>query len=374
MLPLLERPLRRLAASPLARAATWPHGVDGFAEALDPALSTGRVRARIAGLRRQTADTVTVTLRPNAAWQGHRAGQHVLLTVEVDGVRQSRCFSVASAPADRGTLELTCKAGPASVVARHLRERATVGDVVELSQAQGDFVLGETGDRPILLVSAGSGITPVLSMLRAIDDGTAAPVGPVTFVHYARRGDDVLYAGEVAEIVARHPGWRAITVTEHDRTGDLHGRFADDHLAAVGARPRAGEAYVCGPQPFMDAVAAAWRAHGGAPSRFHTESFGAPAAATVGVATAGTGTLRFARSGVEVADDGRSILEQAEAAGLRPQHGCRRGICHTCVVPRASGCVRVAATGELEASPADVAGTPVRICVTVADGDVELDL
>jgi ferredoxin len=82
----------------------------------------------------------------------------------------------------------------------------------------------------------------------------------------------------------------------------------------------------------------------------------------------------FARSGIEVANDGRPILEQAEAAGLRPAHGCRRGICHTCVVPRASGCVRVAADGGIEAGPADIAGTPVRICVTVPDGDVELDL
>ena len=109
---------------------------------------------------------------------------------------------------------------------------------------------------------------------------------------------------------------------------------------------------------------------GGAAGRFHTERFGPPAGhrrATPG------GTLRFARSGVEVANDGRSILEQAEAAGLRPAHGCRMGICHTCVVPRSSGCVRSSATAP-RATAADAAGTPVRICVTAPDGDVELDL
>jgi len=368
---ILERPLRRLADSPLARAATWPHGIDGFAGAFDTAWSSRSVRARIAGIRRQTGDTVTLTLRPNANWQGHRAGQHVLLTVEVDGVRQARCFSVASAPG-AGSVELTCKVGPDSVVARHLRQQASVGDLVELSQAQGEFVLDDDAPagRPVLLVSAGSGITPVLSMMRALDEGGVRDEAPVTFAHYARGGDDVLYRDEVAEIVARHPPWRAVTVTEHDDTGDLHGRFDPGHLVAMGVRPRAGEAYVCGPAPFMQAVSAAWRQAGGAAGRFHTESFGSP------LATAGRagGTLRFARTGVEVANDGRSILEQAEAAGINPAHGCRRGICHTCVVPRSSGCVRHLGDGTPEATAADVAGTPVRICVTVPDGDVELDL
>jgi stearoyl-CoA 9-desaturase NADPH oxidoreductase len=368
---ILERPLRRLADSPLARVATWPHGVDGFTGAFDTAWSSRGVRARVAAVRRQTRDTVTLTLRPNANWQGHRAGQHVVLTVEVDGVRQARCFSVASPPG-APSVELTCKVGADSVVARHLREQATVGDLVELSQAQGEFVLDDDApaDRPVLLVSAGSGITPVLSMLRALDGRAGADATPVTFAHYSRGGDDVLYADEVAEIVARHPSWRSVTVTEHDATGDLHGRFDPGHLAAMGVRPRAGEAYVCGPAPFMQAVSAAWRQAGGAASRFHTESFGSPPA-TAGPAK---GTLRFARSGVEVANDGRSILEQAEAAGIRPAHGCRRGICHTCVVPRSSGCVRVLGDGTAEATAADVAGTPVRICVTAADGDVELDL
>jgi ferredoxin-NADP reductase len=247
--------------------------------------------------------------------------------------------------------------------------------VLRLSEAQGSFVLpsaaerSRTGDH-LVFISGGSGITPVLSMLRALDEGGAGDATPVTFAHYARGGDDVLYAAEVAEIVARHPTWRAVTITEHDTTGDLHGRFEPGHLVAMGVRPRAGEAYVCGPAPFMQAVSAAWRQGGGAASRFHTESFGSP------VATNGRagGILRFARSGVEVANDGRSILEQAEAAGIRPAHGCRRGICHTCVVPRSSGCVRLLGDGTPEATAADVAGTPVRICVTAPDGDVELDL
>jgi ferredoxin-NADP reductase len=346
---LLEHPLRRLAASPLARAATWPHGVDGFAGLVDPAWSTDGVRARITGIRRQTADTVTLALRPNGNWTGHRAGQHVLLTVEVDGVRRTRCFSVASAPGDP-VIELTCKVGPSSVVARHLRERAAVGDVVELSPAQGEFVLDpSTTDRPLLLVSAGSGITPVLSMLRALD--RAGDARPVTFVHYARSGHDVLHPADVAQLVARHPAWRAITVTEHDGTGDLEGRFHPDHLDAAGIAPGEADAYVCGPAPFMDAVADAWQAAGGAPDRFHTESFGAPAPISTGPVGC---RLRFTRSGIDLVSDGRPILEQAEAAGLHPRHGCRRGICHTCVVP--------------------VDGTPVRICITVPDGDVELDL
>ena len=361
---LLDRPLRTLARSRLVSAAAWPHGIDRFAELVAPTWASEAVRARVVAVGHQTVDTVTLRLRPNGNWRGHAAGQHVVLTVAVDGVRHSRCFSVASSAHEPRDIELTCKARPTSVVARHLRS-VEAGTTVELSQAQGSFVLPATPPAAIALLSAGSGITPVLSMLRTLHDQGHG--GEVAFVHYARTGQDVLYGAEVGALVGRHQGWRAVTVTEHDSTGDLEGRFDRGHLAAAGIDAGRFEAFVCGPAPFMAAVAAAWVEAGGAGSRFHTESFGVDAQPS---ATGGGGRLRFGASGVEVPNDGRPILVQAEAAGLTPVHGCRMGICRTCVVPKASGCVRDAITGKLDTD----AGTVVRICVSIPDGDVEIDL
>jgi ferredoxin-NADP reductase len=356
---LLDRPLRKLAGSRLVAAATWPHGIDRYAELVAPAWSLDGVRARITGHRTQTADTVTLTLRPNGNWQGARAGQHVVLTVEVDGVRQSRCFSVASA-AGADELELTCKASPTSVVARHQRDRVAVGAVVELSQAQGDFVL-PADPGPLLLVSAGSGITPVLSMLRTLD--ATGHAGPVRFVHYARSGDDVLYLDELRAIESRRPAVDVVIVTE-DGSGDhLRGRVEPSHL---GRLLDGAAAFVCGPAPFMDLVEAAWIAGGGTAEAFHTERFAPVRTAPSGEAT---GTLRFARSGVEVANDGRPILVQAEDAGLAPAHGCRMGISHTCIVPATAGCVR-----HEDGEVGDADGSPVRICVSAPAGDLTIDL
>jgi ferredoxin-NADP reductase len=351
---LLERPLRRVARSRVAAAATWPHGVDAFGSLLDPSWSADRVRAAVTGVRRQTPDTATVTLRPNANWRGHLAGQHVVLTVEVDGVRQARCFSVASSARRPGTIELTAKAGAASVVARHLGERLAIGDVVELSPAAGDFVLPEAPPRSIALLSAGSGITPVLSMLRTLaDDGHR---GEVRFVHHARTDGDILYGPEARALAEERAGWRHEVVV---------GDFEPDHLARAGVDPAGTVAFACGPPGYLDVVRAAWLDGGGSADDFHTESYGLPAPERTG---AGTGQLRFGTTAV--ADDGRTLLVQAEAAGLAPAHGCRRGICRSCVVPLTAGTVVEEGGTVVTAGP----GTAVRLCVTVADGDVEVAL
>ena len=382
---LLDRPLRRVAASRLVAAATWPHGIDGYLGVVAPTWSLTDVRARVAGLRRQTPDTVTLRLRPNANWTGARAGQHVVLTVEVDGVRRSRCFSIASAEGV-AELELTCKVGPASVVARHLREHVAVGDVLGLSQAQGDFVLpdGLDTDTPILLVGAGSGITPVLAMLRTL--AVRSHRGPVRFVHLARTPVDVLHLDDLAAAASQLPAAEVVVVTESGGGGAdrpavrwVTGRFDPGLLAGRGhwAGVRRGGtgadaptplAFVCGPPPLMALMEEGWVGAGGAPSAFRTERF-TPAGLPASAPGQPGGTVRFARSGVEVANDGRSILEQAEAAGLAPAHGCRMGICHTCVVPATAGCVQPEG-GDVTAAD----GTPVRICVTAPAGDLTIDL
>jgi ferredoxin-NADP reductase len=259
--------------------------------------------------------------------QGFRAGQFVRLSVEIDGVRRTRCYSPACSQfRGDGRIALTVKVDPNGLVSRHLHKNAYPGMVVHLSQAQGAFVLPLPHPRRILLISGGSGITPVMSMLRTLCD--KAYNGRITFLHYAFTANDVIYRKELAELQARYPSVRIVQAfTDQPFGGELTGFFSREHLLAADPHYAQAETYVCGPLPLMDAVRALW-ADEGLADRLHVEQFTAPVR-TVGTDDA-EGQITFAASGNTVANSGRTLLEQAEDAGLSPGYGCRMGICFSC--------------------------------------------
>lgn len=360
--------LRRALASDLVDRLAAPHGVDRYIELIDPRWVVREVRAEVIAVEHQTADTVTLTLRPSEAWAGFRAGQHVVVGVSIDGVVHRRCFSLAGSPNRLdGTLELTVKANATGRVSRHLVDHAAVGVIVHLSQAQGDFVLPGPGERHrhLLFISGGSGITPVLSMLRSlVDDGHG---GPVTFLHYALTPADLCYAAELRRLTDALPDGRLlIGFPEAPGAGDLDGLFGAEHLAAVAEDPAELDVYLCGPGPLMAAVESHWAGLELA-ERVHLERFG-PAPVDPAMLVAGA-VVTFARSGRTVAASG-TLLETAEAAGLRPATGCRRGICGTCTTPRRSGVVRDVNSG----ATSEVDAGPVRLCTSVPCGEVVVDL
>jgi ferredoxin-NADP reductase len=346
-------------------AVATPHGIDRYIELALPTWSSTEVRARIVAVRRGSASSVTLSLRPNSNWTGFTAGQHTQLSVEIDGVRRTRCYSMAnSAHRADGLVELTVKAHPMGRVSGYLVDHARPGMVVGLSPAQGVFTLPEVRPQRVLLVSGGSGITPVMSMLRTLcDEGHR---GPVAFLHYAISAAEHPYREEVVRLVALHPNLRVHTVyTDAPGTGDLDGLFCEGHLAAADPDWVDAEAFVCGPAPLMDAVREVF-GEAGRSAQYHDEAF----TLALTPARSGGGAVTFASSAMTVADDGRTLLEQAESNGLSPTHGCRMGICHTCTRLLNSGAVRNVTTGDV----VDATGTEIRICVSAPDGDVSIDL
>jgi ferredoxin-NADP reductase len=344
----------RVLRSSLVDLLTGPHGVDRYTELLEPTWTLGDSRAKVVAVRRQTPRSVTLTLEPNAAFAAgpaFRAGQHVTLTVEVDGRRQTRCYSPANAEGDR-LLELTIGLHDGGRVSQHLFRNARPGMVVGLEGLGGDFTLPTVRPRRVLFVSGGSGITPVLSMLRSMrNEGSDREI---TFIHYARTPQEACYRAELAAM----PGVRVLHgYSRSPETGELTGYFGAEHIADM--VPDA--VFVCGPPALVEAV----RAHYPDAS---FESFVPPVFAVPTEAVGGT--VAFADSGVDVIDDGRSLLEQAEAAGLSPQSGCRMGICHTCTRRKTSGAVKNLITGTVSTT----AEEDVQICVSVPVGDVELAL
>jgi ferredoxin-NADP reductase len=338
---------RRVLNSSFAAALTTPHGVDRYVEMIDPLWSSTEIRAEVTQVERKTADSVTLTLRPNNLFNGFKAGQFVKLSVEIDGIRRTRCYSPANSEFRRdGQIELTVKVDPNGLVSPWLLANAKPGMIVQVSQAQGEFFIPLPHPRSILLISGGSGITPVMSMLRTLTE--RAYIGKVTFLHYSFTEDDVIYRKEIAEIEEKYEGIRIIRAYTNADNGDLQGFFSR-------------------PMPLMDGVRAVFEAEG-ISDRLHLEQFAAP---TRTVATdEATGTLSFGASEVEVENNGQTILEQAEAAGLTPDYGCRIGICNTCVFKKDSGTTRNVLTGELD-SDEDV---NIKTCISAPCGDVSIAL
>ncbi|NKQ57004.1 ferredoxin reductase [Amycolatopsis sp. K13G38] len=340
----------------IAEALLTPHGMDRYLELVDPMLVRREIRGVVTDVRRQTADTVTLTLRPSRAWRGFTAGQYVRVSVDIDGVRRTRCYSPAGSH-HRDGLELTIKADPDGLVSRHLWRNAEPGMVLGLSQPEGRFTLPTPRPDRLVLISGGSGITPVLSMLRTLADENYQ--GEVAFVHYANTAEDALYR---EELIYRD----TVLAYTHADGGDLRGFFSRAHLEAVAPWYRTAQTYVCGPKPLMDSVRSVYEADG-LGEQLHTEEF-TPPELTFDTANA-TGRVRFAHSGKEIDNSGRPLLEQAEDAGLTPEHGCRMGICFSCTKVKNAGTVRNAMSGELSSEENE----EIQLCISVPVGDVEIN-
>ncbi|MFE7720368.1 ferredoxin reductase [Nocardia rhizosphaerihabitans] len=362
-----SRLARRVLSSSLVKAATTPHGIDRYVEMIDPLWSGTEVRAEVVEVCNKTPDSITLTLRPNQNWKGFRAGQFVRLSVEIDGIRRTRCYSPANSQFRRdGHLELTMKVDPNGLVSPFLQANAKPGLVVQLSQAQGEFFLPLPHPRSILLISGGSGITPVMSMLRTLTE--KAYIGKITFLHYAFTEDDVIYRAELDAIKAKYEGVRIIRAYTAQQTGgELHGFFSKEHLVAADRHYAEAETYLCGPMPLMDSVREIYEAEG-LSDKLHLEQFAAPIRS---VSTDDAeGSLAFSTTGTSVENNGRTILEQAEAAGLNPEYGCRIGICFSCVRTKDSGTTRHVLTGDL-CSDNDI---NIKLCVNAPVGDVSIAL
>jgi ferredoxin-NADP reductase len=357
---------KALRSRPVA-SLTSPFTVDQFLEQIHPMLAAENVRARVVEVVHETGDASTVILRPNGVWEGFRPGQHVQFGIEVEGKRRVRVFSVSSSQAaKKGTFSVSVKAHPDGYVSQFLHRELTPGTLVHLSQAEGDFVLPNVVPDRLLLISGGSGITPVMSMIRTLRD--TGHRGEVTFLHYARSRDDEMFTGDLDEL-AQEPNvtMQRIYTRKPEPGAELAGRFQIDHLKHLGIDPANTLSYVCGPAGLIATVRDTYTGLGAA-EQLQLEYFKVPSV-DLNAADA-TGTLTFEDSSIDADNSGATILEQAEAAGLKPEFGCRMGVCNTCALKKNSGAVRHVVSGEVSASTDET----IKICVQVPIGDVSVAL
>ena len=357
--PAPGRPTLRDRALRLAEFLTSPLLPSDYLDLVDPLRSGADLRGRIEAIVPETADSATVVIRPGRGWRGHTPGQYVRIGIDVDGVRQWRAYSVTSV-LDRadGCFTVTVKAIPGGKVSNHLVRRARPGTVVQLDQATGEFVLPATAPEKALFVTAGSGITPVMGMLRnrAADDRC-----DVVLVHSAPTADDVIFGAELREMAA------AGRIRLVERHTDTDGVLAPPALDALVPDIAERRTWACGPVGMLEALEEHWAA-AGLDDRLYTERF-RPRVLVTGEG----GTVSFARTGTTVeADGGTPILDAAEEAGVLMPSGCRMGICYGCVLPLREGAVRDLRSGEITtAAPGD--GVLVQTCISAAAGACDID-
>ena len=344
-------------------ALTTPHGVDRYLEQINPMWAAHDVRARLVDVHREVdvpgqPPVATLTFQPTSTWAGHRAGQFVQLGVEINGARRTtRCFTVSSAdsrPGDRFTI--TMRANPDGQVSRFLVEEARPGQIVHLSQADGDFTLPDRVPGHVLFITGGSGITPAMSMLRSLLRRTHR--GRITFLHYAQSPEHQIFREELDELQTAGYGLDIHLV--YPETG---GRFFTPmELERLVPGFRDVDTWACGPAGLIEKVQAAYEGS----DKLRVEFFKAPAVSN----GSAEGEVTFSRASSTVANTGATLLEQAEAAGLNPVFGCRMGICFSYTATKKEGTVRNVLTGETSSLPDE----DIRICVSTPEGDCSVEL
>ena len=355
-------PEARRRALRAVRSLFSPLLPDDYLELINPLWSTREMRGRIERIEPETADAVTVLIRPGHEWMGHRAGQYLRIGVVVDGVHHWRAYSLTSDPARAdGCIAITPKLVEAGKVSPYLVRDARPGEIVRLGGVEGTFVLPDPVPEKLLFLSAGSGITPIMSMIAALAGDSA--IADVVHIHSSRTAEAVIFAERLRQIEAAHPGYRLLL-----RLTAEQGRLGPAELDALCPDWRERHAFVSGPGQMLDDLTEHWRLEGDS-GLLSMERFQPLIGDAAGEGDGGT--VRFAKSGVEAACDGATpILVAGEEAGAILPFGCRMGICHTCVGELRRGEVRDLSTGEVHGSE----GEMVRTCVNAPEGPIEIAL
>jgi len=350
----------------IAARVTTPLLPDDYLKLANPLWSARELRGRVLEVRRETEDSATLVIKPGWGFSfDYEPGQYVGIGVLMDGRWRWRSYSltstpVTSAPTVRSakTITITVKAMPEGFLSSHLVGGLSPGTVVRLAAPQGNFVMPDPAPASVLFLTAGSGITPVMSMLRTLE--RRKQIGDVVHVHSAPTASDVMFGAELAHLAEAHDGYRLrLRATRTDGRLDLS--RLDDEVPDWRER----QTWACGPEGMLNGAEKTWAAAGIA-ERLHLERFAQSRAAVHGQG----GTVEFARSGKTVAVDAATpLMDAGESVGVRMPFGCRMGICQSCVVALVDGHVR-----DLRSGAEHEPGSRIQTCVSAASGDCVLDV
>ncbi|RZI80155.1 MAG: ferredoxin reductase [Rubrivivax sp.] len=370
-----------LAPTALARASGWlthwgisPLAFDDTLSLINPLLTVTRLHARVVAKQAETPGASTLVLQAGSAFRGLKPGQFILFSVVIQGVRHRRAYSPRSVDGRRDRFAITVQRQAGGLVSNHLNEHVQVGDIIEIDQADGAFVLPPVAPTEVLLMAGGSGITPCMAMLEHLH--SAAPQTKATLIYFARGRQDRIFAQALDDLARRWPQLRYVAIDSIANTPGtpaaqetIAQQVLDAELLSQSVPNwRQVPAYCCGPAPLMDAARQLWQ-EASIIQQLSLEAFAPrkPTGDSNEVHTVqmakGHQTLNFAAPG------NQTLLIAGETAGLSLKHGCRQGICHECTCRLRSGSVRDLNTG----ARIDGEGQPIRLCVSAAMSDLDLE-
>jgi stearoyl-CoA 9-desaturase NADPH oxidoreductase len=328
---------------------------------LNPTLSWQKVKARVIRIDKETEDTKTFFLQPNSHWKGNKPGQHLGLTVSVDGRRQTRFYSITSEP-ESPIISITVRKQLNGRVSGYLHERLALGDVIELTQARGEFVL-ESKDSQLLFIAGGSGITPIFSMIKSVKMQNQNL--DMVLLYFSRKADNIIFYNQLNELSQSMENLKIYHVLTDQSLEGFESSFLDkaliDRLCPDYLQRKA---FVCGPVPLKNSalsllnhektITESFVLNQGFQKRNESKVF--------------TVKLSLSQKTIQVNGE-ENLLVELEKAGVHPNHGCRMGICHTCLCTKQVGEVKDLSNGKTS----DEAKS-IQLCIHRAESDLELEL
>jgi ferredoxin-NADP reductase len=346
----------------LVARATTPLLPDDYLKLLNPLWSARELRGEVVSVQRETEDSATVTIKPGWGFSGdYQPGQYVGIGLRLDGRWHWRSYSLTSVPRrDENLISITVKATPEGFLSTHLVNGVNPGTIVRLAAPKGDFALPDPPPAKLLLVTAGSGITPVMAMLRSMSQrGHSADV---VHIHSAPSTVDVIFHDELRQRAEDRQDYR-LHLQLTDDAGHLD---FESELDGIVPDWKERPTWACGPPAMLDAIEQIWADANVPDEQLHMERF--VIARTDKGGEGGTVTFAFSDKTTE-ADGATSLLEAGEKVGIQMPFGCRMGICQTCVLPLESGHVR-----DFRSGAEHGAGDRIQTCISAASGDCTINI
>ncbi|WP_026917199.1 ferredoxin reductase [Gordonia shandongensis] len=340
---------------------TTPLLPDDYLHLANPLWSARELRGRVVSVTRETDDAATIVIRPGWGFSfDYQSGQYIGIGVLMDGRWTWRSYSLTSVPAvssSERTVAVTVKAMPEGFLSSHLVSGLAPGTVVRLAAPAGEFVLPDPLPARLLLVTAGSGLTPIISMLRSMRrrGGRA----DVRVIHSTPTPQDLLFGDELTAMADEG------LIDLHVQCTRTDGKLTPASLRKLCPDFADRDTWACGPAGLLEMLTEQFDEVGAA-ERLHIERF----ALERGAVGAEGGVVTFGTPDRQVEVDGATtLLEAGERAGVLMPFGCRMGICQSCVVMLDKGCVR-----DLRSGVEHVEGERIQTCVSAAAGDCTLDV
>jgi len=337
--------------------------------------------ATLTRIELETHDTKSYFFNAEKTLNQHKAGAHINIEFDANGQTVNRTYTLSSSPeltfdtTPAKEFSITVKRVNEGLASNWLFENLVEGKQISVSQPQGSFVLPYQPSGKLLMLSAGSGITPLMSMLRYL--AQTGNRSDITFLHYAQSDDDIIFHNELKNLSAAKENIKTHFSVEHLKNAQTthsnndfyQGRISKKQLSTIVPDLHEREIYLCGPQPFMKATVKILDQLKFKPSQLHLENFTADLSAATQLGYSAQLSFSSLTQSIQ-SSPSRTILEEAEAAGLKPVSACRTGICRSCRCKKTSGTTVNLMTGE----ESNDAGDYILPCVSVAKTATTIEL